>query len=80
MLAENDNCTNKLTHYFPERKAIAASLQLHEANDSFGKGFHALKARVLEAHVLNCLMTGRCPHITAVTAEVPLVFSKITLI
>ena len=44
--------TNKLTHYFPERKAIAESLQLREADDSFGKGFH----------VLNCLMTGRCPR------------------
>ena len=42
-----------------ERKAIAASLQLcdHNANDSFGTGFHVLKA-----HVLNHLMTGRCPR------------------
>ena len=48
---------NKLPHYLPERKAIAASLQLHEANDSFGKGFHALKD-----HVLNRLMTGRRPR------------------
>ena len=32
------------TAYFPERKAIAASLQLHEANDSFGKGFHVLNS------------------------------------
>ena len=44
---------------------VTASLQLHEgkkpkrrnnANDSFGKGFHELKD-----HVLNHLMTGRCP-------------------
>ena len=63
-LAENDminNCTNKVTHYLRERKAIAASLQLHEVNDNFGKGFQALKAHVLKAHVLNCLMR-RCPH------------------
>ena len=57
MLGRNDNRTNKLTHYMPERKAIAASLQLREVNDSFGKGFHVLKA-----HVLNCLMTGWCPR------------------
>ena len=45
--------TNKLlTRYFPERKAIAASLQPREVNHSFGKGFH----------VLNHLMTGRCPR------------------
>ena len=50
-----DNCTYKQTHYLSERKAIAASLQLLEANDS--KGFHMLKA-----HVLNCLMTGWCLH------------------
>ena len=29
----------------------------NNANDSFGKGF-----RVLKYHVLNCLMTGWCPH------------------
>ena len=29
----------------------------NNANDSFGKGFHVLKD-----HVLNRLMTGRCPH------------------
>ena len=43
------------THYV--FAGTAASLQLHEAIDSFGKGFHALIA-----HVLNCLMTGRCPR------------------
>ena len=44
----------------------------NNANDSFGKGFHALKD-----HLLNLLMTGRCPRTacTAVTAEVPLAFS-----
>ena len=32
--------------------------------DSFGKGFHALIAHVLKAHVLNHLMTGRrCPPV-----------------
>ena len=59
ILGRNDlihNCTNKITYYLPERKAIAASLQLREANDSFGKGLHALKA-----HVLNRLMTGQYP-------------------
>ena len=61
ILGRNDLITAliKLTHYLPERKAIAASLQLREANDSFGKGFHLLKAQVLKAHVLNRLMTGR---------------------
>ena len=29
----------------------------NNANVSFGKGFHVLKD-----HVLNCLMTGRCPR------------------
>ena len=53
----SNNCTNKRTHYFPERKAITASLQLREANGSLGNGFHALKA-----HMLNRLMTGRCPR------------------
>ena len=43
----------------------------NNANDSFGKGF-----RVLKDHVLNRLMTGRCPlHHCRVTAEVPLAFS-----
>ena len=32
-------------------------MQLREANDSFGTGFYEL-----EAHLLNCLMTGRCPR------------------
>ena len=57
MLGRIDNCSNKLTRYLPERKEIAANLHLREVNDSFGKGFHALKA-----HVLNCSMTGLCPH------------------
>ena len=50
---------------------------MNNANDSFGKGFHVLKDRVLKDNVLNCLMTGRCPrsYITAVTAEVLLAFS-----
>ena len=71
ILGRND-LANKLTHYLPEMKAIAASLQLREVNDSFGKGFHMLKAHVLKAHVLNRLITGWC---SAVTAKVPLVFS-----
>ena len=50
-----------LIHYFPERKAIAASLQLREANDSFGKGFYVLKAHLLKAHVLNRLITWAVP-------------------
>ena len=47
-----------------KRISVAASLQLcigksrNKANDSFGKGFHVLKD-----HVLNRLMTGRCPSI-----------------
>ena len=36
-------CTNKLTHYFPKRKAVAASQVRNHCrnseNDSFGKGF-----------------------------------------
>ena len=59
MLGRNDQL---LTMYLPERKAIATSLQLLKANDSFGKGFHALIAHMLKAHVLNHLMTGRCPR------------------
>ena len=41
-----------------KRISVAASLQLrrNNVNDSFGKGF-----RVLKDHVLNRLMTGRCP-------------------
>ena len=44
----------------------------NNANDSFGKGFHELKD-----HVLNRLMTGRCPRksLQLVMAEVPLAFS-----
>ena len=59
MLGRNDLIQ---TYYLLERISVAASLQLrigksrNNANDSFGKGFHVLKD-----HVLNCLMTGRCP-------------------
>ena len=53
----SNNCTNKLTRYVLQRKAIATSLQLREANDSFGKGFHMLKP-----HVLNHLLTGWSPR------------------
>ena len=44
----------------------------NNVNDSFGKAFHELKD-----HVLNRLMTGRCPlkSLQLVTAEVPLAFS-----
>ena len=59
MLGRND----LITYYLLERITVAASLQLriggksrNNANDSFGKGF-----RVLKDHVLNRLMTGRCP-------------------
>ena len=40
----------------------------NNANDSFGKGLHVLKD-----HVLNHLMTGRCPRksLQLVTAEAP---------
>ena len=48
---------NDLITALPERKAITVSLQLHEANVRFGKGFHMLKAHM---HA-NRLMTGRCP-------------------
>ena len=68
MLGRIDNCSNKLIHYLPERKEIAANLHLREVNDSFGKGFHTLKP-----HVLNCSMTVPT-LITAVMAEVPLAF------
>ena len=73
--------SNKLTYYLLERKAVCKPATLREgkkptqeqnANDSFGKGF-----RVLKDHVLNRLMTGRCPSksLQLVTAEVPLAFS-----
>ena len=44
------------------RKQSMQACKLRKANDSFGKGLDVLKAHVLKAHVLNCLMTGRCPH------------------
>ena len=47
----------ELTHYYCGRRAIAARGKKQNANDSFGIGFHVLKD-----HVLNCLMTGRCPR------------------
>ena len=58
---------NKLTYYLLERKAVGKpatidiTTQREETsagtqNDSFGKGFDVLKD-----HVLNRLMTGRCP-------------------
>ena len=67
MLGRNDLITNLLfagKDISPsmERISVAASLQLrigksrNNANDSFGKGF-----LVLKDHVLNRLMTGRCP-------------------
>ena len=39
--------------YFPERKVIAVSLQLHEANDSIGKGLHALGQKIGKILTLN---------------------------
>ena len=57
----------------------SANLQLHEgrnqrrnnANDCFGKGFHKLKD-----HVLNLLMTGRCPRTSLqLRPKIPLAFS-----
>ena len=54
---------NKLTYYLLERKAVCKPATTrredrNNANDSFGKGFDVLKD-----HVLNRLMTGRCPRI-----------------
>ena len=61
MPGRNDLIKNELT--ICQRKEVAASLQLlkgkkptQEREDSFGKGLHKLKD-----HVLNRLMTGRCP-------------------
>ena len=55
-LAEMIN--NKLTYYLLERKAVCKTATAEtNANDSFGKGFHLLKD-----HVLNHLITGRCPR------------------
>ena len=53
---------NKLTYYICWKDKQSANLQLREGkkptqNDSFGKGFIVLKD-----HVLNPLMTGRCPR------------------
>ena len=45
-----------LINYLPEREAITASLQLCKVNDSFGKGFDALKAHILKAYVLKAHM------------------------
>ena len=57
---------SKLTYYLLERKAVSKPAtidittrredNLGTKNDSFGKGFDVLKD-----HVLNLLMTGRCP-------------------
>ena len=53
---------NKLTYYGKESSlqtcnyAKGRNQRRNNANDSFGKGFHVLKD-----HVLNRLMTGRCP-------------------
>ena len=57
----------KLTYYLLERKAVSKPATIDittrkeetnagTKNDSFGKGFDVLKD-----HMLNCLMTGRCP-------------------
>ena len=47
-------CTNKRTHYLPEKESNHSKLATtREANDSFGTGFHTLKAHVLKAHLLN---------------------------
>ena len=56
MFGRNDLVT-ALTHYYCGRRAIAARGKKQNASDSFGIGFHVLKD-----HVLNCLMTRRCPH------------------
>ena len=52
---------------YSDNYVFAGKESNHETNDSFGKGFHALIA-----NVLNCLMTEL---ITAVKAEVPHAFS-----
>ena len=63
MHMSSDLITNKLTICWKGKQS--ASLQPYakgrnqrrnNANDSFGKGF-----RVLKDHMLNRLMTGRCP-------------------
>ena len=59
MLGRNDLITNLLFagKDISRWKGYDQSLQAcNYANDSFGKGF-----RVLKDHVLNRLMTGRCP-------------------
>ena len=63
MLGRND-FNNKLTYYLLKKQSLQACnyakgriQRRNNANDSFGKGFHELKD-----HVLNRLMTGRCPH------------------
>ena len=47
----------KNIYNYSDNYVFAGKESNREANDSFGKGFHALIA-----HVLNRLMTGRCPH------------------
>ena len=75
----------KLTYYLLKKSSLQTcnyakgrNQRRNNANDRFGKGFDVLKD-----HMLNRLMTGRCPpYITAVMAEVPLTrfFSKIASI
>ena len=60
MYGRNDLIT-KLTYYLQSslqtcNYAKGRNQRRNNANDSFGKGFHMLKD-----HVLNRLMTGRCP-------------------
>ena len=79
MLGRNDViCTNKLTHYLPEREQLLQACNYakgrnhcRNANDSFGKGFHKLKD-----YLLNCLMTGQCPRVNHYSyGRFPLAFS-----
>ena len=62
MLGRNELKTNLL--FAKGKQSLQASnytkgrnQRRNNANDSFGKGFHELKD-----HVLNRLMTGRCPR------------------
>ena len=61
---------------YSDNYVFAGKESNREANDSFGKGFHALIA-----HMLNRLMTGRCPHKSLqLRPKFPRFFSKIASI
>ena len=69
LFAGNESSLQVCNHRYNYAKG--RNRRRNNANDSFGKWLHVLKD-----HVLNRLMTGRCPSKSlAVTAEVPLAFS-----